>query len=182
REHGVVRFRPSYLKLAHAGDANAVIEITGTAPYGLGAGAVALNAASGQVLATQLPGARDANHATLAALYALHFGDYGNVVVAWLYFLLGLGGAFLFYSGNLLWIESRRKRRQLQQGRAQVNMARATVGICIGSCVAVSVAFVAAQVLPTMGIGGRGGYVACFASWALCVLLAARGAARSGER
>ncbi len=173
RDHGLPGFRPSYLKLAHAGNANAVIEITGTAPHGLGAGAVALNAASGQVLATQLPGARDANHATLAALYALHFGDYGNIVIAWLYFLLGLGGAFLFYSGNLLWIESRRKRRQPQQGRAQVNMARATVGVCIGLCVAVSVAFVAAQVLPATGWSdGRGEYVACFASWVLCALWA----------
>src|SRR5690606_1617321 len=66
-------------------------------------------------------------------------------LVPWLYFVLGVGGAFLFYSGNLLWIESRRKRRQQAQGRAQVNMARATVGICIGFCVAVSAAFVAAQ-------------------------------------
>jgi uncharacterized iron-regulated membrane protein len=56
--------------------------------------------------------------------------------VQWLYFLLGLGGAFLFYSGNLLWIESRRKRRQVEQGRAQLVMARATVGICLGVCVA----------------------------------------------
>src|SRR3546814_3767469 len=72
-------------------------------------------------------------------------GEYGNALVPWLYFVLGVGGAFLFYSGNLLWIESRRKRRQQAQGRAQVNMARATVGICIGFCVAVSAAFVAAQ-------------------------------------
>ncbi|MFH7346891.1 PepSY domain-containing protein, partial [Pseudomonas syringae group genomosp. 7] len=78
----------------------------------------------------------------------LHFGEFGNGVVVWLYFLLGLGGAFLFYSGNLLWIESRRRRRQPQQPRAGVNMARATVGVCIGLCVAISVAFVTALVLP----------------------------------
>lgn len=173
--HGVAGFRPSYLKLANAGDAHAVIEITGTAPRGLGAGAVALDATYGDVLATQLPGTRDANHVTLAAVYALHFGDYGNAIVQWLYFLLGLGGAFLFYSGNLLWIESRRKRRQALQGRAQVNMARATVGICIGLCVAISVSFVAAQALPALGVeGGRAEYWACFGSWALCALWAAR--------
>src|SRR3546814_9081995 len=91
-------------------------------------GSVALDANTGELLATQLPGRRDANHATLAATYALHFGEYGNALVPWLYFVLGVGGALLFYSGNLLWIESRRKPRQRAQGRAQVNIARATLG------------------------------------------------------
>lgn len=172
--HGVKNFRPTYLKLAHAGDRHAVIEITGTSPRGLGAGAVALDATNGKELATQLPGTRDANHATLAATYALHFGDYGGPVIQWLYFLLGLGGAFLFYSGNLLWIEKRRKRRQVTQARAPSHMARATVGICIGLCVAVSAGFVAAQLLPVLGIGGgRAEYVLCFGTWALCALWAA---------
>jgi uncharacterized iron-regulated membrane protein len=173
RDQGIADFVPGYLKLAHAGDAHAVVEITGTAPRGLGGGAVALDATSGAVIATQLPGARDANHATLAAVYALHFGDYGNVAVQWLYFLLGLGGAFLFYSGNLLWIESRRKRRQVEQGRSSIIMARATVGICIGVCVAVSAAFVAAQLLPWLGWNaGAGERWACFGSWALCAIWA----------
>ena len=175
RAHGVADFVPGYLKLAHAGDAHAVVEITGTAPRGLGSGAVALDATSGAVLATQLPGTRDANHATLAAVYALHYGDYGNVAVQWLYFLLGLGGAFLFYSGNLLWIESRRKRRQVEQARSSLVMARATVGICIGVCVAISAAFVAAQLLPWLGWNPAAGERwACFGSWALCVLWASR--------
>src|SRR3546814_18594421 len=87
---------------------------------------VALDANTGELLATQLPGWRDANHATLAATYALHFGEYGNALVPRLYFVLGVGGAFLFYSGHLLWIESRRKRRQHAPGRATVNLTRAT--------------------------------------------------------
>ncbi|HEY9112625.1 MAG TPA: PepSY-associated TM helix domain-containing protein [Rhodanobacteraceae bacterium] len=175
KDHGVADFRPAYLKLTNAGDAHAVIEITGTWPRGLGAGVVALDATSGAMLAQQLPGQRDANHLTLAATYALHYGDYGNAIVQWLYFLLGLGGAFLFYSGNLLWIESRRKRSRRQQGRAPTNMARATVGICLGLCVAVSLSFVAAQVLPLAGInGGRAEYAVCFGAWALCALWAAR--------
>lgn len=175
KARGVADFRPAYLKLTHAGDAHAVIEITGTSTRGLGAGAIALNAANGEVLASQLPGHRDANHLTLAAMYALHYGDYGNVVVQWLYFMLGLGGAFLFYSGNLLWIESRRKRRQVRQDRASMYMARATVGICLGLCVAISASFVAAQVLPFVGIqGGHAEYAICFATWAVCALWAAR--------
>jgi len=176
-DQGVRGFEPAYLKLAHAGDANATLEITGEAEGTLGpAGAVAFDVASGRVLATQLPGQRDANHARLSAAYALHFGEFGNGAVGWLYFALGLGGAFLFYSGNLLWIESRRKRRQAQQGRAQINMARATVGVCIGLCVAISAAFVAAQVLERFApaLVDAGIRWVCFLTWAGCALWAAR--------
>lgn len=167
---GVRDFRPQYLKLAHAGDAHATVEITGSAPHAMASGALALDATDGRVLAAQLPGQRDANHATLAWAYALHFGDYGNAAVQWLYFLLGLGGAFLFYSGNLLWVESRRRRRQREQGRSSQVMARITVGVCLGLCVAVSSAAVAAQLLPWRGLdAAHGERVACFASWALCL-------------
>jgi uncharacterized iron-regulated membrane protein len=171
RSQGIADFTPGYLKLAHAGDAHAVVEITGTSPRGLGAGAVALDAGSGALLATQLPGSRDANHAALAAVYALHFGDYGNAAVQWLYCLLGLGGATLFYFGNLLWIESRRKRGGAAQRPGAMLMARATVGICLGVCVAVSAAFVAAQVLPALGWDAAAGERwACFGTWLACVL------------
>ncbi|GAB3305906.1 PepSY-associated TM helix domain-containing protein [Luteimonas notoginsengisoli] len=176
RAQGIHDFEPSYLKLANAGDRNAVVEVTGESSRALGAlGSVALDASTGEVLATQLPGRRDANHATLAATYALHFGEYGNALVPWLYFLLGVGGAFLFYSGNLLWIESRRKRRQQAQGRAQVNMARATVGVCIGFCVAVSAAFVAAQAFEALAPArvDAGMRWTCFLAWAACAAWAA---------
>ncbi|MBB1088745.1 PepSY domain-containing protein [Lysobacter sp. SG-8] len=179
RERGLADFEPAYLKLANAGDAHAIVEVTGASPGALGPlGSIALDASTGVLIADQLPGARDANHATLAAAYALHFGEYGNAWVPWLYFLLGLGGAFLFYSGNLLWIESRRKRRQATQDRAPWWMARMTAGFCIGSCVAISVAFCAVQLLqwPALGYTGSlatGVSVACFGSWALCLLWAA---------
>ena len=178
-QQGQAAFEPAYLKLANATDRNAVVEVTGESPGALGPlGAVALDANTGELLGTQLPGSRDANHATLASAYALHFGEYGNAWVRALYFLMGLGGAFLFYSGNLLWVESRRKRRQVQQGRAQVNMARATVGVCIGLCVAVSAAFVAAQGLEwlaqrrVLDVDAGLAWV-CFGAWGLCALWAA---------
>jgi uncharacterized iron-regulated membrane protein len=175
-DKGQAVFEPAYLKLANAGDRNAVIEITGDGGVSLGPlGAVAMDANTGDVLHTQLPGHRDANHATLAAAYALHFGEFGNGLVPWLYFVLGLGGAFLFYSGNLLWIESRRNRRQVTQGRAQVNMARATVGVCIGLCVAVSAAFVSVQLLEHLAPAhaDAGMRWTCFLVWGGCALWAA---------
>lgn len=179
RAQGLPAFEPAYLKLTHAGDRAAVVEITGAVPGYLGAlGSIALDAGTGAVLASQLPGQRDANHASLTIAYLLHFGEYGNAVVRGLYFLLGIGGAFLFYSGNLLWVESRRKRRQTVQARAPLYMAKATVGVCIGLCVAVSAAFVAAQAMeaaapgdaPTVAAGIR---LACFGTWLSCIAWAA---------
>ncbi|WP_293775606.1 PepSY-associated TM helix domain-containing protein [uncultured Oxalicibacterium sp.] len=41
----------------------------------------------------------------------LHFGDYGGIVMKWLYFLIGLSPALLSLSGTLLWME----RRKLKQ-------------------------------------------------------------------
>lgn len=177
RARGVDAFEPVYLKLANARDENAVVEMTGESPGALGPlGAVALDAHTGELLATQLPGSRDANHATVAAAYALHFGEFGNAWVKLLYFLLGLGGAFLFYSGNLLWVESRRKRRQSVQGVAPARMAQATVGVCIGLCVAVSVAFVASQWLGAMAAPGADVAAAirrsCFVAWGLSLVWA----------
>src|SRR3546814_12333043 len=41
--------------------------------------------------------------------YGLHTGQYDGATITWAYFVLGFSGAWLFYSGNLLWIETRRK-------------------------------------------------------------------------
>jgi len=48
------------------------------------------------------------------------------------------------YSGNLLWLEKRRKN-QIQQTRSTRWMAAATVGICLGSVAAVTSCLLAGQ-------------------------------------
>jgi len=184
-QQGIDTFEPVYLKLAHAGDMNAVVEITGKVPRTLAPlGAIAMNAVTGEILATQLPRQRDANHATLVGIYALHFGEYGNALVPSLYFLLGISGSFLFYSGNLLWIESRRKRRQVQQGRAQIMMAKLTVGLCIGFCVAISAIFTATQLFEYFWPQqvNRGIRLSCFLVWGSCLLWALRRSAAQAAR
>jgi len=66
---------------------------------------------------------------------------------------MGLAGAFVFYSGNLLWIESRRKQRSADQPRVHQLLARATVGVCIGCCVGVMATFPAALLWPGQSVG-----------------------------
>ena len=86
----------------------------------------------------------------------------------WLYFLLGLAGAFLFYSGNLLWIEARRKRRQMAQPRRTRFVAGLTLGVCLGCVAGVSAVFLAGALLPQAWIA-RSYFIVFFASilWAL---------------
>ena len=149
---GAEGFDPDYLRYLQYGDRNAAVEVRGRSGKTLGEyGSVALSAVDGRVLGVQVTGARDANHATYAAIFGLHFGTFGGTAVKWLYFLLGLAGAFLFYSGNLLYIESRRKRRSADQPLKVRAMATATVGLCLGSCSAIAVTFCANLVAAASG-------------------------------
>lgn len=114
-------------------------------------GFVVMDPYTGQVRSTDyLPGHQNGSNATIASFFSLHFATFGGTPVQWMYFLLGLGGAFLFYSGNLLWIESRRKADRgrgeaVEQKRSTVLMAAATVGVCLGCVIGVSASLVAGK-------------------------------------
>ncbi|KPC55454.1 PepSY-associated TM helix domain-containing protein [Amantichitinum ursilacus] len=168
-------FEPTSLTILNYGDANAEMAVRGDsdrslAPYGN----VGIRMADGVITDVQAARERDANHATMSGMYSLHFGSYGAYMVKWLYFILGLGGAFLFYSGNLLWVESRRKARQNRQTTSSYRMAQATVGICIGTCIGISAAFVATQAAHAMGALDIPHWerVAAYSTFALAVVFA----------
>lgn len=77
------------------------------------------------------------------SMFSLHFGNYGGDFTRWLYFVFGIAGAFLFYSGNILWIESRIKRQKNPENlppkqRKDVRfIANLTIGTCLGCVLAV---------------------------------------------
>jgi uncharacterized iron-regulated membrane protein len=108
---------------------------------------------SGQVInSTLTPGEEGLWARLVSSFFALHFGSFGGDFVRWSYFLLGLGGAFLFYSGNLLWLESRRKKFSQKapgvlpsQRKDCIAIANATVGICLGSIAGVAITMTAAK-------------------------------------
>jgi uncharacterized iron-regulated membrane protein len=149
---GVSTFEPDYVHVDHYGDANALVQVRGISERTLGTyGTIALNGATGAVLEKHVGATHSNNGLVNSSIYALHFGNFGGRTVQWLYFLLGLGGAFLFYSGNLLWIESRRKRRHAAQPRKTLVMARATLGVCIGTCLGIAAAFAATALAQSLG-------------------------------
>lgn len=118
-------------------------------------GFVAIDPYSGKIMnADFLPGRQNSPNAVIASFFALHFGTYGGTPVQWIYFLLGLAGAWLFYGGNLLWVETRRKKvtrnadaasTPPEQRRDVRWMAAATVGVCLGAVCGISLTIVAAK-------------------------------------
>ncbi|WP_395027219.1 PepSY-associated TM helix domain-containing protein [Comamonas odontotermitis] len=100
-----------------------------------------------------LPGASGAvSTALLSSLFSLHFGSYGGDTVRVLYLLLGLSGALLFYTGNLLWIETRTKRARRPQDGGVMERPRhvrivsaLTQGVCLGCAAALPATLVLAH-------------------------------------
>lgn len=148
--------QPTAIQYREANTARATAQIRGDDPGYLvrKAGFVVLAAPNGTVLGTDyLPGQQSALSAVVSAFFALHIGTYGGATMLWVYFGLGLAGAFLFYSGNLLWIETRRRKAKDDpegkgQSRSVRAMAAATVGVAFGCIAGISAALASAKWLP----------------------------------
>jgi len=150
-------FVPEAITYQKAGDKAAVARITGHEPgyvmehrYA----AVVLSAVTGEAVNDSLrPSQQEPWWRTTMTLAGLHFGQYGGAVVRWSYFLLGLAGAWLFYGGNLLWVETRRKAQRKgsdelpTQRRDTYWLAAGTVGVCLGCVAGLSLTIVAGKVL-----------------------------------
>jgi len=167
------------VSLTHVGDANAQATLYGVVEQRRlnQLGAVVMKAGTGEIVNAFAPRTMTPGMLMLRGLQALHYGSFGRDAVKWLYFVLGLAGAFLFYSGNLLWIESRRKRRQPEQPRRTRVMAALTLGICLGCVAGVSALFVFGALFPHAKAGP-----AYFAVFFACMLWAGlRQPARAGH-
>src|SRR5690606_17305951 len=112
-------------------------------------GFAALDPYSGHLLSTDfMPGQQNTPNLFISSFFSLHMAAFGGTAVQWMYFLLGLAGAWLFYSGNLLWIESRRRRApRKSQGMPTQRldtrlMASATTGVCLGCVAGISLTIV----------------------------------------
>lgn len=137
------------LSYRHAGDANGEVEIYGQVARQTltSLGVVVMRTGSGEVRRVIDPDGYSPGMRFLRGLQTLHFGNYGDYAVKWVYFVLGLAGAFLFYSGNLLWIESRRKRQRSVQPRSGRLMAQGTLGVCLGSALGIAAVFLVNKLL-----------------------------------
>ncbi len=151
-------FQPELLnyRLGRGPDGGKMLLVSGTNPKHHGHrprhGIVSLNPYTGSILSTDyMPGRQQPLQATVSSFFALHFGNFGGELTRWLYLILGLAGAFLFYSGNLLWIEVRRKRSRqshLTQSRSSRILGSLTVGVSLGCMSGISAAIANAKFSP----------------------------------
>lgn len=149
------QFQPQELVFMNSGRSNAQLRVAGTTDFGMlrssTRGFATMDPYTGALTdTTYLPGLGSGWGNVITTFFALHFGNFGGALMRWSYFALGISGAFLFYSGNLLWIESRRRRQRrdavaVEQTRTTYSMAAATVGVCWGSVAGVAVAMVAGK-------------------------------------
>jgi len=185
-------FVPSMLQYQQVTGPRAVVRVWGkdeaaVSPRARG-GFLAIDPYSGQVMSSDfLPGRQSTGNLVISSFFALHMAAFGGSAVQWMYFVLGLAGAWLFYSGNLLWVETRRRKQTREMPEAPVQrrdtrlMAAATVGVCLGCICGISLAMVGGKWLhalagPAVDATRLLYYAAFFAciGWAFLV-----GAARS---
>ena len=146
-------FEPRFLVFRNFGDKAASVRVPGAERGYVGdthQGGLMLSAVSGELLKDSTrPSRQNADRRAAETFYGLHNGQYQGVTMAWAYFFLGLSGAWLFYSGNLLWIESRRRSARtggaVEQSRSTRLLGNATIGVCLGCVAGLSLTIVAAK-------------------------------------
>ncbi len=144
---------PRFLVFKNFGDKAAAVRVPGAERGYVGdthLGGVMLSAVTGDVLKdASLPSRQDPDRRASETFYGLHTGQYEGTTIAWAYFFLGFSGAWLFYSGNLLWIEARRKKArkdgEVGQSRSTHFLGSATVGVCLGCVAGISLTIAAAK-------------------------------------
>lgn len=151
-------FTPTAIEYRAAPNGAMLTQIAGYDPrYGMRAptyGFATVDPYSGQVLQDDyLPGHQTGWVAVVTQFFTLHFGSYGGDPIRWAYFFLGLGGAFIFYTGNLLWIEARRRRitrdnPETPQKLSTRILGSLTIGVALGCVAGISTTIAAAKWLP----------------------------------
>lgn len=157
-------FEPTRLHYVGVTGPKPVVRVWGEDPAAVAwrplGGLAMLDPYSGDVVTTAyLPGKQGVGGTVLSALFASHFGTYGGPLVKGIYFAFGLLGAWLFYTGNLLWVEARRKKQGKRPGSPVPEqrpvtrwMAAGSVGVCLGTVCGISATLAAAKVLHALGL------------------------------
>ena len=182
-------FEPRFMVFRNFGDKAASVRVPGAERGYVGdthQGGVLLSAVTGELLKDSTrPSRQNADRRAAETFYGLHSGQYEGMTMTWAYFFLGISGAWLFYSGNLLWIETRRKNArkggQVEQSLSTRLMGSATVGICLGCVAGISLTIVAAKWLHgrVADLNAWHAYVYYAVFFASVAWAFARGAARS---
>lgn len=136
---------PSWVGVQNVGDEASSVWVYGDVPELPMSFGEVLVSRYGKVLETKDPRHKLAPAQFERWLYGLHFVHFGGLATKLLFFLLALCGCGVFITGNVVWIE-RRKR----PGHSQEKLLRFTAFGSAGLALATASLFVAARVLPTV--------------------------------
>lgn len=162
------------------GQPNARVEVIGRergTVFG-GTGSVVYHGATGEMLARNLPQEAGALNEAVQSMAVLHFADFGGLALTVLFFLLGLTSCAVILTGNLTWLEVRRKEDRW----VHRFLTRLTAGVATGMLPATALLFLADRLLPAgLPHVGWWGNAIFFGGWLLCVgyALARRNVART---
>ncbi|MFT8480287.1 PepSY-associated TM helix domain-containing protein [Gluconobacter oxydans] len=166
-------FTPTTLAYSRNGHGGMMLRVSGQdSRYSLRgptAGFATVDPATGRILSSDyLPGHQKAGFAILTVFFALHFGSFGGTATRWGYVVLGLAGAVMFYTGNRLWVNARRRREKAaglsQDSLSTRLLARLTPGWATGCVAGCAVILAAGYAVPDVMTGDNveGVYYAVF--------------------
>jgi uncharacterized iron-regulated membrane protein len=139
--------KPYFLRVAHVGDAASYVELrrSHAADVSMNRDRIYFDAATGTVLGrSEAPPVQRLQR----FIAGIHFVQFDNWLIRWLYFGAGLAGCVLIATGFLFWLESRRSRH-VRQGLVGVRVVEAlSVGSVLGILLGTLAFFVANRVLP----------------------------------
>ena len=147
-------YAPVAMTFHNVGDKAAVVKFAVADPAYVGVArfaTVIASAVTGDVISDFSPSRQEPWTRASLTVLGLHFGEYGGATIKWAYFFLGLAGAWLFYGGNLLWVETRRKAQRKNSDEVPTQrcdtywLAAGTVGVCLGCVASLSATIVAAK-------------------------------------
>ncbi|MDQ1924829.1 PepSY-associated TM helix domain-containing protein [Massilia pseudoviolaceinigra] len=139
-------FIPRFFTIANIGDEKATVTVEGERPDYLSTNDRKVFDREGRLLATPRGVGNGAGWRTYSALLPLHFAEFGDATLKFMYLLLGIAACLMPVSGILLWLD--RHRRDNTMARAQHLMRGLAAGVTIGFPIAVAVLFLAARLAP----------------------------------
>lgn len=123
------------------GTPSAKVEVVGRPEHTVfgGTGSATFHGKTGEELARRAPEEAGALNEVVQSMQILHFGEFGGVALKWLFFLLGLASCAVILTGNLTWLEARRR----QDRWIEDVLERLTAGVATGMLPATALMFVA---------------------------------------
>ncbi|GBR06947.1 PepSY domain-containing protein [Asaia siamensis] len=155
--HEAPGFKPDTLDYSTHPNGAMMLRVAGHDPAhlmrGPSSGFTTMDPYSGRLIwRDYLPGFQPGGFAALTSFFALHFGSYGGAPIRWAYLVLGFAGAFLFYTGNRLWIAVRRRKEKATgletDTRGTWFLGRLTAGCCVGCMAGIAMLLDTALVRP----------------------------------